>query len=419
MESIVKTKESETIMDSYADNIETLKIKKKPHYFAIIAVILIVCLVVGYIYVNRTCKDYVVEKKLDREDETAMEYLSFQNGFIKYNVDGISYENEQGHIVWTEAFTMTQPRVVTKGEYVAVANIGNNEYNLYNASKKIGSFTTKYPISDIQIAKQGLVAVTLEDEKENYIMAFDKEGKKCVEIKTTINKNGYPFAIALSEDGTKLAASYVTIQGTQVESSLTFYNFGNVGKNEVDRQVGYKKFTNQLIPRIEFVNNDTVAAFGDKRIILYAMKQKPKELMNRKVKHEIKSILYNSKYIGYVYNDDSLPKNAKSDNSIKKTTENAGSLEEGGESQYILEVFNLKGRAILNQTIDFNYTNIHSTPKEIIVVSGNKCQIIKYNGFIKYNGGFNKEVVNEFFPTTRNNQYILITDKNTEKIRIK
>ena len=112
---------------------------------------------------------------------------------------------------------MTDPKVVSCGDYVAVTDIGNNSYTLYNTSKKLGSFQTDYPITDIQVATQGLVAVVLEDEKTNFITAFDRMGTKCVEIKTTISKNGYPFAIALSEDGQKLVASYVTIDHTTVE----------------------------------------------------------------------------------------------------------------------------------------------------------------------------------------------------------
>ena len=409
------SQENSPINNLEKNNVIHLKVKPQIPYMIIGVVIFTVIFIAGYFFLNRTYKKYEIDQSYEREDETAMEYIPFQNGFIKYNVDGITYEDQKGNVIWTEAFTMTEPKVVMRGEYVALADAGNNQYMLYNTARKIGNFTTDYPITDIQLAEQGLVAVVLEDEKVNYIVAFDKEGEKCVEIKTTINKNGYPIAIALSEDGTKMVASYVTIEGVQVESSLTFYNFDNVGKNEVDRQVGYKKFDNELIPKIEFADNNTVCAFGDSRIVLYEMKQKPKEVLNKEVSKEIKSIIYNSKYVGYVYKNTKIATEEET-SEVKKTTQETKSDETNGH--YTLETYTLNGKPALTQNIDFNYKSIHSNEREIVVVGRECCKIYKYNGFVKYNGEY-KQGINEFFPTKRRNHYIMITNKETQMIHLK
>lgn len=397
-----------------ASNVVQLKQKRNIPYMIILLVIVILVLVGGYFLMNRTYKNYKVDVQYNHEDENAMEYLSFQGGFIKYNTDGITYEDKLGNTVWTEALTMTEPKVVIRGNYVALADIGNNQYLLYNTVKKIGTFTTDYPVIDIQLATQGMVTVILEDEKVNYIMAFDQDGEKCLEIKTTINKNGYPIAVAVSEDGTKMVVSYITIEGTQVESSLTFYNFGNVGKNEVDRQVGYKKFDNELIMKVEFLGNDKICAFGDNRIVLYEMKQKPKEIMNRQISKQMKSILYNDKYVGYVYKDTSLPKaeedDAKEDGVEQKTEDNS--------THYVIQMFTTGGKVALTQDIDFNYTSIHSTEKEIVVVAKDRCKILKYNGFVKYDKTFDNGL-QEFFPTNRRNRYVMITNEYTKLIKLK
>ena len=323
--------------------------------------------------------------------------------------------------------------MVNRGEYVAITDIGNNSYALYNTSKKIGNFTTDYPITDIQVATQGLVAVVLEHEKVNYIVAFDRTGSKYIEIKTSINKNGYPLAIAMSDDGKKLVVSYITINQGTVENSLTFYNFDDVGKNEVDRQVGYKKFTGQLFPRLEFLSNDTLCAFGDSRFVIYSMKQKPKEIINKKVKDEIKSVFYNSSYVGYVSRgkhtiEPTEQATSEAEQPVDKTeqaaqvTEQAVVPTEGAANgrssvKYVLKAFNLKGKQILTEDIDFNYTNIHSTDKEIILLSSEQCRIIKYNGFVKFKQNFNNELV-DFFPSNRNNHYVLITRDATQMIHL-
>lgn len=405
---------SEDVTDSKIIKFET---KNKTPYLITAVVLVIILGLAIYFFVNRTYGGYRVDSTMERADETQTEYLSFLGGFVKYNVNGITYEDKTGTIIWTEAFTMSDPKVVMNGEYVALTDIGKNQYTLYNATKKIQTFKTDYPVTDIQIAKQGMVVVVLEDEKVNYIVGYDQSGEKLVEIKTSINKNGYPLAIALSDDGQKLVASYVTIHDTQLENSLTFYNFGSVGKNEVDRQVGYKKFDDELFPRVEFANNDTVCTFSNKRLVIYGMKQKPKEICDKKLPQNVKSIFCNDHYVGYISKNSvsGQKKTSKEkDATVKSTVEKSGETSDN----YTLKAFDLNGIERLSQNIDFSYTKMHATEDEIVLLSDNKCQIYKYNGFIKFNGNF-REGISDFFPTTRKNHYVLITNNATKMIHLK
>ncbi|MCR4715959.1 MAG: DUF5711 family protein [Lachnospiraceae bacterium] len=378
-----------------------------------IAILVIIVLIAAFaiFWHFRSFKSYEVVTSTDRFDETAMEYLQFQGGFVKYNVDGITYEDKTGTIIWTEAFNMTMPKVVICGEYVAITDIGNNEYTLYNSTKKVQTVTTDFPISDIQVAKQGLVAVILEDEKVDYITAFDISGAKVLEIKTTISKNGYPMAIAMSEDGTKLVAAYVVVDSSEVTSNLTFYNFGNVGKNEVDRQVGNTRFEGELFPRIAFADNNTVVAYSDKRMILYSMKEKPKEVLNEKLNSSVKSIFYNSKFVGYIANAD---KQMASSNSVKHEEKAA----DEDEDRYVINGYTLSGASVLSKEISYYYTNMHANEKEIILIGKKSCEVYTTSGNLKFKGKFDGGI-SDLFPTTNTNEFILMTPSKTETIRLK
>lgn len=406
--------EEEFAQESQNDNIITIDTRsKKPYVVTAIIILLIVAGVGACFYLNRTFTSYATDTKKNRADETEMEYLSFHGGFIKYNADGITFEDRDGNIIWTEAITMTDPKVVIRGEYVAVTDIGDNSYTLYNSTKKIGNYPTDYPITDIQLAEQGLVAVVLEDEKTNYIVAYNTSGDKCVEIKTTINKNGYPLAIALSQDGTKLVASYITIEGTDVENALTFYNFGDVGKNEVDRQVGYKKFDGELFPRMEFVSNDTLCVFGDSRMLVYAMKQKPTEKANIEIRGDAKSVFYNEEYFGYV-----SKKQSKAVTDGKETHEEVAADVDEDATRYTLRAYNLSGKNIMEKEVDFPFYKVHATADEIVLVSDVECKIYKYSGQIKYEGKFENGIL-DFFPTTRHNRYVVVTADELRMVHLK
>ena len=70
--------------------------------------------------------------------------------------------------------------------------------------------------------------------------------------------------VALSEDGKKLFTSYVYVDGVEVKNGLAAYNFGSVGQNEnSDRLMGGYKFADTIIPKVEFLDNNTVCAYRD------------------------------------------------------------------------------------------------------------------------------------------------------------
>ena len=394
-------------------NSNVIKIPRRHTRQIAIGLIVIIVLAAAFavFWHFRSFDSYEVISSTDKADESSMEYLAFQGGFVKYNVDGITYEDKTGSIVWTEAFNMTSPKVAICKDYVAIADIGNNQFTLYNSVKKVNSVTTDFPISDITVASQGLVTVVLEDEKVDYITAFDDDGGKVLEIKTTINKNGYPLAIALSEDGTKLVAAYVIVNNTKVESVLTFYNFGNVGKNEVDRLVGTISYEEELFPRIAFVDNDTVVAYSDERIVLYSMKEKPKEILNKKTGGRVKSIFYNTSYVGYIAN------------SVKTVSSKAGEehkevSKDEQEDRYRLRAFTLNGNEVVNRDIDYYYTNIHASEKEIILIGKKSARVYNYNGRVRFKSDFENGIM-DMFPGNSRNQYILLTPSKNEVIHLK
>ena len=75
-----------------------------------------------------------------------------------------------------------------------------------------------------------MIAAVLQGDNENYIELYDASQKKLVTIKTTIDENGYPLDIDLSEDGTMLAVSYLVVDGLQTKIRVAFYDFGEKGK---------------------------------------------------------------------------------------------------------------------------------------------------------------------------------------------
>lgn len=184
------------------------------------------------------------------------------------------------------------------------------------------------------------------------------------------------------------------MNGTTISNNLAAYNFGDVGQNtNADRMVGGYMFDSQVIPKVSFVDNDTVCAFGTKEINIYAMKEKPSEKAKIKFDNEIQSVFYSEKYIGVILK-----------------SEKEGSL-------FDVKVYDLKGKLKFETDIDFNYDNIYADKKEFIITGGSDCVIMRKNGKLKYKGTLSGRISN-MVPTGNRLEYVVTYDNFTEIIKL-
>ncbi|MBO6113922.1 MAG: hypothetical protein J6P57_02575 [Lachnospiraceae bacterium] len=347
--------------------------------------------------VNKKYKGYRVINSTETNYENTASYIQFSGNLLKYTPDGVSYINRNGDTVWSAGINMKMPIAVARGNYAVVADLNGNAISVFSNEGQVSSLTMPYTICDVDVAKQGAFAVVLESDKTNYIKLYDKNGKDIYELQTTIDKSGYPIDIAISEDGKKLFTSYINMNGTTITNNLAAYNFGDVGQNaNADRMVGGYMFDTQVIPKVSFVSNDTVVAFGTNEINIYAMKEKPGEKAKLKFDVEIQSVFYSEKYIGVIVKND----------------------DNNGDYLYKVKVYDLKGKQKFDYNLDFAYDNIYAGKNEFIISGGSDVLIMRKNGNVKYRGSMTGRVIN-MVPTGNRLEYVVTYDNATEIIKLK
>ena len=372
-------------------------VRKRITVFLSVIVVAFAAFFVIKALLNREYKGYSVLKTYDTSYENTANYIRFDGNLLKYTPDGISYINSNGETLWSSGVDMKMPMAVANGSYAVVADISGNAVFIFNTEGQVSSLTMPYTICDVDIADQGVIAVVLESDKTNYINIYDKAGNIICEMQTSIDMSGYPLDIAISDDGKKLFTSYLKVAGTKVENNLSAYNFGEVGQNSnVDRMVGGYIFDDQIVPKLDFVDNNTVVAFGTKQINIFGMKEKPGKKAEIEFDDEIQSVFYSSKYIGAIQKCDS-----------EKT-----------DHLYIATVYDLKGGKEFEKYIDFEYDYIYATKKEIIISGGSDCMIIRKNGTVKYDGKLSGKI-RSIVPNGKTLEYIVVYDDFTEIIKLK
>lgn len=339
---------------------------------------------------NRVYDSYKVEFNIDVEDNADNKYYAFGTGVLKYSSDGISYIND-GKEVWNHGFEIKNPVMDICGNYVAVAEEGTNDISIYGAQGENLQVSAAYPVRGLEVSRQGVVAAVMSDDSAQYIELIAKDGTQIAIGRTVLQGDGYPIAISLSGDATKVAASYLAVTSGEAQTRIVFYNYSEVGQNETDRIVGgFNDFNDSIVPDIEFVSDNTVAAIGDNVFAVYNIKETPSEVAKVKIKDEIKSVVYNENYIAMIIEEDT--------------------------GKDILNVYNMKGKKVLSKSIDFHYTGIKLAKENIILYNDTQCKVISAKGVVKFDYTFGMGITS-LIPLD-DTTYIIVSGGNIQKITL-
>ena len=260
--------------------------------------------VVAVLWMNRGYKTFEVVEVIDKNDDVSVHYQVIGDGLIRYSKDGAMFTDKNGNVAWNQSFEMANAQVASCGEFVAIGDIGSNEIRLFNQAGQIAIINALYPVSVVEIANQGVTAAILSDGQQHYINLYDAAGTDLVKIKATMTNTGYPLDLALSEDGSKLAVSYLILDGGKTTTKIIFYEFGKTKEDSEASVVGTYEYA-QIFPKIKFINNNTMVAFGEAGFEIFSMKSGKLDLVMEKLfDNEVKSIFYNEQYIGFVFRND-------------------------------------------------------------------------------------------------------------------
>ncbi len=363
--------------------------------FAFTALLLII-LAAGAIYLfklyQRSYSSYEVAGSSPNTEEHLAGYLQYNGSAIKIGLDGAIAYDKKGKLLWNGSYEMQDPIADTCGKYAVIADRGGKSIRVYDEDGEEASFTMEHDIVKAVVASQGVIAVLMEDKAAHYIRMLDLDGERLVDNKYPISKDGYPMDIDISEDGKKLVTVFVSVNHGKMLTKVAFYNYGEVGQNWKDRLVGGYQFEEEVfIPRITFLDNNTVCAFKDDGFILYDIPELSEFITEETVEGKIKSVLHSSKNLGLVLE------------------------EEGGASKLLL--YDLKGNKVLDQKLEMKFKNIYLSGDEIILYDDVNCQVLKTDGREKFRYTFFTNI-SAFYPLNHMDRYLLINAEEVSEIKL-
>lgn len=353
-------------------------------------------LLVFYILSNSRCEYYVYKDSTNTEDNGAISYETFAEGYLKYSSNGIEYQKQFGRAQWNVALSYAHPFLTKSNSYAVLGDKGENTLMLFNKNGRVRELKLKYPLLQATVSNQGIIEVILEGTSSNYIQVYGKNGKLIADMRSSIDETGYPVTAAISPDGTQLAASYYSIDGSGSKTTIAFYDLSRQLQSDDVTLKGGFDYEGMIIPKISFIDNSTVAAFGNKATYFYNIEDTPKIKKEIKFNQEIQSVFENENYIGYVLDNSNNPEKGK----------------------YILKVYSKKGTKKLERKLNMNYNSIAIWGKEIIAVQENECTILNMRGNILYQGKLEGDTIEMIMPSKGWRTYHIVFRDKIVKMRL-
>lgn len=353
--------------EHYADRIVKHRLRKLYQGALVAALVAAVAAALFITQRNRVYTEYTVTESYSRSVAASAKTIALGDYILTYSNDGAGCFDTKGKAVWNETFEMQDPIVATCNSAIAFGDYNGRKIYVMNSQGILGERVTNMPIRALAVAENGVVAAVLDDSDVTWIYFYNSKGEVAVRIKTTMSQFGYPIDIALSPNSTLAMISFLAEDGGNVKSSVAFYNFGEVGQDEVDKYMSGYDYQ-AVVPYVRFMTSELAFAVADDRLAFYEGAQKPVSKAEKLLSGEVRSVYHNETYVALVSYD---------------TT---------GVNKYMINVYDSTGETLLSQGFDLEYRNVVMKGENIYIYGESECCIYNMSGVEKYNAAMNENI---------------------------
>lgn len=379
---------------SYRERIKSHKFTVFYRIFLVIILLTAVGVVLYHQWKNKVYTESTVVFTTEVHITQDSTMVPFAGHLLTYSKDGAGCMDIRGNAIWNQTFEMQNPIIDICQNVAAIGDYNGRTIYVMNTSGIMGSITTNRPLRDFCVASNGVVAVVLDDTDVTLICLYDSQGQELVKFRTTMKDSGYPVSVSISPSGELACVSYLFVDSGQMKSSVAFYNFGPVGKNNVNNYVSGYDYLNSIVPLTSFLDNSSVFAVSDDRIMFFNGAQKPVSIAEKLLADSVQGVYYGSEYIGLVFN------------STQST------------NRYRLEVYHKSGELRQSIEFDIDFRDILFHEDQIIIYNESECRIYNSSGAEKYNGSFPKSVL-LLIPQNSMRRYMVVTPDSIDTIELK
>lgn len=388
-----KDKKEDKKTEYLKKQIRTHRVRVIVRTVSIIGVLAALSAAVYFQLKNQTYSGYTVVSGTERQQYDGTSLIAYQNGFVTYSKDGISYMDYKGNAMWNQTYEMQSPRVAVQDKWVAVGDY--NGHIIYDISLDgtVQEIDTNLPIRSLAVSGSGVVAAVLDDGNVTWINVYNPSGEKAVGIKTTMQKSGYPMRISLSGNGKLMQVAYLKVESGSMKAVVSFYNFDEVGQNYTDTMVSSYEYNGSVVPFAAFMNESTAFSIADNQLMIYEGAEIPKSIFQIFLNEQVRDVYYSDSYIGIVFEGTS------------------------GEGKYRIDIYDKSGNMTVSKSFGQEYRDIIFVKDTLIIYNEAECIISNLHGRDKYEGDISEQT--QLLKPLGGNRFLAVTQDSLDIIEMK
>lgn len=375
---------------------EKIKSHKFTIFYRTILVLVLIAAIVAVLYIqwkNKIYTEMTVVASAEIHITQDANLLPFAGYLLTYSKDGAGCMDIKGNAVWNQTYEMQNPIVDMCQNVVAIGDYNGRNIYVMDTGGVMGSITTNKPLRDFCVSSNGVVAVILDDTDTTWIYLYDAKGKELAYFRTTMKESGYPVKVSISPNAQLVCVSYLFVDSGQMKSSVAFYNFGDVGKNSTNNYVSGYDYLDVIVPFERFLDNRSLFAVSDDRIMFYGGAQKPVSISESLISDSVQSVYYGEEYVGLVF------------------------ISNESNSRYRLDVYHKSGEFRQSIEFDIDYRDILFREDQIIIYNESECRIYNGSGTEKYSGRFDKSAL-VLIPQSSAYRYMIVTPDSIDTVEL-
>ena len=251
---------------------------------------------------HKTYTSYTVELQKEKT-ENASKYEYVNGSILRYSIDGASLLRKDLEAAWTVGFSMMDPRLDLCGTHILIYDRLGTQAVILDMKGQVSSFSALGPILTARISARDTVAMLVQDGDKVDFIYYSGTGEQIASGESSMSDPGYPLALAVSDDGTDVAISYLSAAEGSISSIVRFYNFGTKGKGQVNNMTGEDAFEGVIAPDIDYLNGNECVVFRDNGFTVYKG-QNGTAYRSVDFDHEIVSAFHDGSHMGFVFDSE-------------------------------------------------------------------------------------------------------------------
>ena len=378
----------------YRERIRAHKLKVFIRSFVALVLIVVAIVIINKLWNDKEYTEIVTIESFPVSVVSGTGLKDLGGSVLLYSKDGASCIDSKGKAVWNRSYEMQSPLVSVCNQTVAIGDYNGREIYVANKDSLLGTIRTNLPIRALSVSNNGVVAAVLDDSDVIRIYVYDGNNdtdEPIVKAKATMAKSGYPVSVSLSPNGKLMMVSYFYVDSGNMKSSVSFYNFGEVGSNKTDNFVSGFDYVGAVMPYVQFLGNDAAFGVSNDRVVFFSGNEIPDNVGTAMLNEKVLGVYYGAEHVGLVFPDSS------------------------GEATYRLDTFSSSGSKLSSIKLDSEFTDVVYTKDSVIVYNDKECHVYTVKGYQKFSGTFD-ESVNMLIPTSTEYRYLLIGTDSMEMV---